>query len=658
MKRILAFCSVIVFILISACQLDVVSNDDLMLPVWVRHQYKVLFISSYDPSFPTFFLQVDGLQSVFQDQKILLDIEFMDTKRFPEPENTDNFYQSLVFKMNRIAPYDAIIVGDDAAFQFGLDHQQDLFLGVPIVFFGVNDKEMALAQNQNPDVTGVVEAVSMKETIDLMLKLHPNVHQVVALVDGTVSGQADLHSFYQVAETFHDDISFIDLSLEDYTFAEYTQKLQELDENSVVILLSLYEDKTGQTVLFEEGLELVSSNLKSPLYSLWYHGLGDGVIGGKVINHYVHAQQAAGLVLRILDGVLPQDIPVLENSPNQYVFDYQKVEEFNIPHSLLPASRQFINEPGTFFYKYHELTLFVLGFVIFQAIIIAALIVSARRRKVAENALLAERAVLETRVAERTAELQKANEELVEADRAKDVFLANMSHELRTPLTAILGMSEILSEQVGVSMDARQLKYVNTIHDSGEHLLSLINDILDVSRMRIGKLDPYIASVSIVELCQSAIMFVQESAHKNNIDLSFENQSEVEVIQADLRMMKQVLVNILTNAIKFTPQRGHVGLLVQSDLEKQITRFTVWDDGIGISLDQQTRIFETFYQVDSSLARKHDGAGLGLALVKHILALHNGSITCESDGVPGKGSRFIVVLPMGLAPTIDLHEEV
>ena len=163
---------------------------------------KVLLISSYHPAFPTFFQQVNGLKTLLNADHIVLDIEFMDTKRFPGKTNRDNFEKLLTYKLNKSNSYDIILVADDNAFLFALDQQNKLFKGKPIVFFGVNNVALAIKQNSNSRVTGVVEAVSMNDTIKLMIRLRPKAKRIIALVDGTPSGQGDLKSFYQIAENF------------------------------------------------------------------------------------------------------------------------------------------------------------------------------------------------------------------------------------------------------------------------------------------------------------------------------------------------------------------------------------------------------------------------------------------------------------------------
>ncbi|HEU0296383.1 MAG TPA: GAF domain-containing protein, partial [Anaerolineales bacterium] len=250
---------------------------------------------------------------------------------------------------------------------------------------------------------------------------------------------------------------------------------------------------------------------------------------------------------------------------------------------------------------------------------------------------------LEHRVAERTAELQRMNIELERANHAKDEFLANMSHELRTPLNSILGMSESLLEQKRDPLSEDQQRFLETIDSSGRHLLELINDVLDLSKIEAGKFDVYPQVMEVNPLCQSCLAFVRAQALKKSISLVYEEADPAFKIYADPRRLKQILVNLLTNAVKFTPEHGRVTLHVHADMEQDLVQFSVIDTGIGIDLEDVKHLFQSFVQVDSSLNRQFEGTGLGLALVQKLTDLHGGSVSVESE--VDRGSHFTINLP-------------
>ncbi|MEK8019797.1 MAG: hybrid sensor histidine kinase/response regulator [Candidatus Parabeggiatoa sp.] len=272
------------------------------------------------------------------------------------------------------------------------------------------------------------------------------------------------------------------------------------------------------------------------------------------------------------------------------------------------------------------------------------------KRKQAESeleqaleALQAEKNLLSVHVEERTVELKKANTELTRALRIKEEFLANMSHELRTPLTAILGISEELQEKIYGTLNDKQIKSLCTIKDRGHHLLALINDILDLSKIDADKLILNIDNVSVNDVCQTSLQMTKEAAYQKHILVSTTFKSVVESIQADERRLIQILVNLLSNAVKFTPEGGSIQLEVKGNIEQNRVQFSVQDTGIGIAEEDIEQTFEAFVQLDGALNRMQEGTGLGLSLVDRLTKMHGGEVFVESQ--VGKGSCFTVSLP-------------
>jgi len=243
---------------------------------------------------------------------------------------------------------------------------------------------------------------------------------------------------------------------------------------------------------------------------------------------------------------------------------------------------------------------------------------------------------LEKRVQERTAELVYAN-------RAKDEFLATVSHELRTPLSSILGFSELLLEGIRGPMSEKQEQAVQMIQSGGNHLLELINEILDISKIESGKFEIRPELINVNEICQSSLEYVQQMANKKSVAVEYSLSPTASSIFADPKRLKQILINLLSNAVKFTPEQGKVKLEVQPNVEEGLMRFSITDTGIGISPDDLPKIFKSFMQVDSGLSRQHEGTGLGLALVQKMVEQHNGSLEVQSE--IGIGSRFTFILP-------------
>jgi signal transduction histidine kinase len=302
-------------------------------------------------------------------------------------------------------------------------------------------------------------------------------------------------------------------------------------------------------------------------------------------------------------------------------------------------------------------------------------------RKRVEKALQEVNEGLERRVEDRTAYIAKANEDLRDeiaerkraeaelqeskesaeaANQAKSEFLANMSHELRTPLNHIIGFTELVVDKNFGDLNEVQEEYLNDVLESSRHLLSLINDILDLSKVEAGKSEFQPSNVDIRELLENSLIMVKEKAIKHGIQIQLSSNFDgtSRSIWADERKLKQILYNLLSNAVKFTPAGGSITLAAKlipefgiknSELKREkkqsAIEISVSDTGIGIKPEDQARIFNTFEQADGSVKKKYQGTGLGLSLVKKLVELHGSQIQVESEG-EGKGSTFYFIIPV------------
>ncbi len=264
---------------------------------------------------------------------------------------------------------------------------------------------------------------------------------------------------------------------------------------------------------------------------------------------------------------------------------------------------------------------------------------------------------LDEMVQERTQELEQAKLISESANRAKSEFLATMSHELRTPLTSILTFGTLLEKQYIGPLSEKQSSYVKLIRESGEHLLELINDILELSKIEAGKEDITLEEVNVAELGESCVTLLREKAQSKGLKLYVEIQSGT-TCHADKRRLKQILFNLLSNAVKFT-EKGLVKLIIAEDPDR--IYFAVLDTGIGISPEDQAKLFQPFQQLDSGDNRRYSGTGLGLALSRRLARLHGGEITVTSR--LGQGSCFTLTLPLpgsnaaSVQPKAQIHVE-
>lgn len=260
------------------------------------------------------------------------------------------------------------------------------------------------------------------------------------------------------------------------------------------------------------------------------------------------------------------------------------------------------------------------------------------------NLLRSQTSLSETnnRLQEAIRDAERSTRAAENANRAKSAFLAMMSHELRTPLNSILGLSESLSERIHGPLNEKQSRYLDLVVSSGRHLLDLINDILDLAKIESGRDDIALAPCNLLEICESSLQIVQPMAARRRQTMESTLPAPSLRVRAEPRRLQQILVNLLGNAVKFTPEGGLLGLRVS--IQRDEVLLAVWDRGIGIEAKQIPLLFQPFVQLDSRLSRDYSGTGLGLALVKQLATLHGGRVEVVSH--PGEGSTFTLILPL------------
>jgi len=245
-------------------------------------------------------------------------------------------------------------------------------------------------------------------------------------------------------------------------------------------------------------------------------------------------------------------------------------------------------------------------------------------------------------VQEKNRQLEGAYQALKELDRLKSNFLATMSHELRTPLTSVIGYSEMMLEGLGGPLTAEQREYLQIIMDKGESLLGLITSILDISKIEAGRVKLVVSDVDVNAIMRDAVATVTPHARKKGLRVSWQ-PSKLPAVQCDREKIRQALINLVTNAVKFTPSGGQVTVEASADGDERVA-VTVTDTGIGIAPQNLGRVFDVFFQVDGSTTREFGGAGLGLAIVKSYLEAHAGTVRVAST--PGAGTTFTLTLPV------------
>lgn len=357
--------------------------------IWVygaEMDRNVLFISSYNQTFMTVPEQIEGIQSIFSVNKINLDIEYMDTKRFETNENISNFYQSLKYKMDNLRTYDAVIVGDDRALQFAMDNRDDLFKNLPVVFIGINDIARAEFANKYKNMTGIIEETSIKDNIEIAKKFNKEAKKVVAIVDNTLTGIGDREQFYSNENDFK-ELKFEDINVSNYTFKELEDVLEKIEDDTILLYLTMFTDKTGKSITIDEAVDILREHTHVPVYRTSIGGIGQGLLGGKLVSYTKLGEMAANMILNILEGVPIKSINMVYETPHIYFFDYNIIRKYNIDENLIPKDTIFINKKASLFEQNKEVLPTLILIFSFLIIFLTVLIIDNIKRRVIQKAL-------------------------------------------------------------------------------------------------------------------------------------------------------------------------------------------------------------------------------------------------------------------------------
>lgn len=591
----------------------------------------ILYISSYSYSWGTVPLQITGINRALQGDDYIVNYEFMDTKNTVYSKGYKEFYDLLKYKLQSRYHYDGVIVGDDAALNFVELYKNDLFAGIPVVFLGIDNIENAEKAAKAPFVTGIVEQADYAKNIEIAHKLLPEATRITFILDNMENGIGVAQQLKKQDIAFQQfKINYLNTS--EYTREDLCRMLASFTKDDIVFFISMGQQKNGVILTENERYQIIQQYASVPLFRLSPAGIGDGALGGYVVDFEASGYMAGSMLVQMLEKPEKGTPAMRYDTPGMYYFDDAVMTRYDLSPSVLPEGTLLINQPENIWKTYSNQIIILLLLVLLLGFAIFTLILRRAQKK-----------------------LESKNHELTVASRAKTDFLSNMSHDMRTPMNVILGVTALLRDRTD---PVEMRKDIEQIEQSGKYLLTIINETLDMSKIESGKIEFHPAQVNRKTLASSILTTARILASQKGVhfkaDLPPTDSISWKDVRVDPSRVEQIFVNLLSNAIKFTPPGGtvtfHMENLSMTDTTV-LDRFIISDTGIGMSKEFQEHMFEPFSQEGRLNTDRESGTGLGLAIVKQIVDRMGGTIAIESEPNQGTTVTLELTSPLSLDDT-------
>ncbi len=587
----------------------------------------VLFLSPFTPDFPANELYNKGLKSILQKDssyKFSYSYEYLDFARY---SNDEGYLQSTAqyFKAKYLKQQPDFIITTVNLYYLLEKYGHEIFPNVPIIMDWNEDNQPLVKMPSNYIV--IPRLFDIEGNVQLILKTRPFTKTIYLVMGDSADERNIVKRIVEVQNKYAGQVELV--LLNKLPYAQMLEHVRSAEEHSAVLYLQLFSDVDGKGFVPDQVIKTICRKVNVPVYGIAIQYLGSGVIGGYVGDYEKVGQIAAQAGLDILAGKKPSDNPVIIAPFKTYAFDWRQLKRWGIDEHKLPSGSVIQFKETTVWEQYGSYIIGAIVLLMLQALLILNLLINRSKRKRTEQELL-----------QVNKSLEQVSKKLIRLDRLKDEFLANTSHELRTPLNGIINITQsVLEEDVG-NLTSNQKESLEIVQAAGNRLYNLINDILDIAKIKRGEITLDLRPVNLRMTASAVIAVLEFQLKDRDVYLRNEIPEDLPAVLADQERLKQIFYNLIGNAVKFT-EKGHI--TIRAEATKKWLEISVQDTGIGIPEEKLADIFDAFVQVQSDASRSYAGTGLGLSITQKLVELHGGEIWARSE--LHKGTNFIFNLP-------------
>lgn len=596
-------------------------------------QFNILIVNSYHNGHKWESNVLEGFlgsMEEYDNPYVNIKLEYLDFRSSNDSLYLDTFKNFLTTKYPK-GSIDAIYTIDDEAYNLlasEISNPKSEFYQLPLVFSGVNEDSLVKKQ-LSPYITGIYQQDVTFQLLSFIFQLDETVDEIKIITEDSGYGNDLIAQVSTLLDTYWPDQVELHCIQSDYIEdIEYNLCTDNPHSNAIIILGGEFQYKKYNKFLEpNETVNIIKSYCNVPIYSNDQTYLSTGIMGGCMDIGQKQGHSIFEIVKRMIEGERVENISPILAPPPQWLLDYNSiynydVEIINIPEQSIIFNKKFYQLliPAEYKNLFRSLILLIgCTFILFTVLGIKHLY---RHKK-----------------------MKKILQQKVQYEQLRTDFIVNLSHELRTPTNVILTAIQLIRLELSSTLEESNhnavYKQLDNITKHAYRLLKISNNIVDITKLECGKLSFNPQNWNVVEVVEDIFMSIQDYATKKQLQIIFDPEEEEFICAIDKELLQRAILNLLSNAIKFTPPQGKInGTIRHNDAHLIIE---IWDTGIGIPQDKLDAIFNRFYQIDNTLTRVNEGSGIGLCIVKEIIALHDGSIQVTSQ--EHKGSRFIITLP-------------